>query len=226
LLDRHTRRQGKHPVEVATRCAEQRRQSARMIDRGQRESHPSRRGEPSHPERPGPDWDRRLAGARCAVNTQGRGTRRGGADGCRERCRRARSLAAEARIRGPAERRSTGPAAPAITMLLPFRDDAATRPACLDSIRNRTRTDFEVLCIDDGANYAAAKPLNFLGRQDRRIFVYPSASGSIKGLRAPPWPRWRNPPQGQRARANGRRPRDHSVVEDDPLQDVSADVIL
>ena len=41
--------------------------------------------------------------------------------------------------------------APTVSVLLPFRDAAATLDTCLASIRVQTWTDFEVLCIDDGS---------------------------------------------------------------------------
>ncbi len=64
-------------------------------------------GNPSHPERP--DWPE--AGGYRGRNAPS--TRSGGADGGRQRCKRARPQSAGARIRGPADRRSTRSAAPA-----------------------------------------------------------------------------------------------------------------
>jgi hypothetical protein len=76
-------------------------------------------------------------------------------------------------------------AAPAISVLLPFRDAAATLPACLDSIRGQTWTDFEVLCIDDGSQDDSAALAAARARTDPRIrLLRTPAPGLVAALNA------------------------------------------
>ena len=59
--------------------------------------------------------------------------------------------------------------APAISVILPFRDAVTTLGACLSSIRRQTRRDFECLCIDDGSGDEGPALVSEQARLDPRI---------------------------------------------------------
>lgn len=72
---------------------------------------------------------------------------------------------------------------PAITIIMPVRNAAATLPACLASIRRQTETDFELLAIDDGSTDDSAAILEQYARLDRRIrLLRPGAVGLVNAL--------------------------------------------
>jgi glycosyltransferase involved in cell wall biosynthesis len=58
---------------------------------------------------------------------------------------------------------------PAISIVLPFRDAAATLPDCLDSIQRQTLADFELLAIDDGSADGSAAIVGERADGDRRV---------------------------------------------------------
>lgn len=58
---------------------------------------------------------------------------------------------------------------PALSVLLPFRDAADTLSDCLDSIRNQTLADFELLAVDDHSTDASAAMVTACAREDPRI---------------------------------------------------------
>ncbi len=59
--------------------------------------------------------------------------------------------------------------APAISILLPFRDAEATLPECLESIRRQTCGDYELLAVDDGSRDGSAALVEAAARQDARV---------------------------------------------------------
>jgi hypothetical protein len=59
--------------------------------------------------------------------------------------------------------------APALSVLLPYRNAAATLPECLDSVLAQTWPDFELLCIDDGSDDAGPALVAALARADPRV---------------------------------------------------------
>ncbi|HUO86058.1 MAG TPA: glycosyltransferase [Thermoanaerobaculia bacterium] len=58
---------------------------------------------------------------------------------------------------------------PAISVVLPFRDAAATLSDCLDSIARQTSTDHEVVAIDDGSSDDSAAIVRHRAAGDRRL---------------------------------------------------------
>src|SRR3712207_2327696 len=60
-------------------------------------------------------------------------------------------------------------ATPAMTIVLPFRDAAATLAECLGSIQGQSWTDYEVLAIDDGSQDTSAAIVRQWAETDRRI---------------------------------------------------------
>ncbi|MGD8206855.1 MAG: glycosyltransferase [Thiohalocapsa sp.] len=58
---------------------------------------------------------------------------------------------------------------PAVSILLPFRDAAATLPACLASIRQQTLPNYELLFIDDGSVDRGPQLITAVAGNDARI---------------------------------------------------------
>lgn len=58
---------------------------------------------------------------------------------------------------------------PALSILLPYRDAAATLPACLDSIAAQTCTDYEVLAVNDRSADASSALVRARAAVDARI---------------------------------------------------------
>jgi glycosyltransferase involved in cell wall biosynthesis len=72
---------------------------------------------------------------------------------------------------------------PAISIVLPFRDAAATLPKCLESIQRQTFADFELLAIDDGSADGSAAIVEQLARQDGRVrLLRPGRVGLVAAL--------------------------------------------
>lgn len=59
--------------------------------------------------------------------------------------------------------------APAISIIMPFRDAASTLPACLASIERQTFADFELLAIDDGSADGSAGLVRAAAARDPRV---------------------------------------------------------
>jgi glycosyltransferase involved in cell wall biosynthesis len=86
--------------------------------------------------------------------------------------------------RHPATRRPWGIALamslhPALTVLMPVRNAAATLGACLDSIQAQCFTDFELLIIDDGSSDDSRALVSARARGDARIRLQ---TGARRGL--------------------------------------------
>lgn len=58
---------------------------------------------------------------------------------------------------------------PAVSIVMPFHNAAATLPACLASIGRQSMGDFELLAIDDGSDDGSAELVAAAARADRRI---------------------------------------------------------
>lgn len=68
---------------------------------------------------------------------------------------------------------------PAVSVLMPVRNGAATLAACLDSIQAQTLADFELLVMDDGSTDGTGDLVSARARGDGRIRV---SSGPRRGL--------------------------------------------
>lgn len=72
---------------------------------------------------------------------------------------------------------------PAITIVMPVRDAAATLPACLSSIQRQSFGDFELIAVDDGSSDESAAVLAQYARQDGRIHLLrPGRIGLVAAL--------------------------------------------
>jgi glycosyltransferase involved in cell wall biosynthesis len=74
-------------------------------------------------------------------------------------------------------------ATPPVSIVLPFRNAAATLASCLDSIAAQTLDDYEVLAIDDGSEDGSAEIV--AARNDRRLcLLRPGRVGLVGALNA------------------------------------------
>lgn len=75
------------------------------------------------------------------------------------------------------------PGAPAVSIVLPFRNEAAYLPECLASIRAQTLDAWELLAIDDGsADDSAAIVQAFAGEDGRVRLLQPGRVGLVAAL--------------------------------------------
>jgi len=73
--------------------------------------------------------------------------------------------------------------APAISIVLPFRDEAAFLPECLASIRAQTEEDWELVAIDDGSRDQSAEIVARWGDGDPRMrLLRPGRAGLVAAL--------------------------------------------
>lgn len=63
---------------------------------------------------------------------------------------------------------------PAVSVLLPVRDAAATLPECIDSLRAQTLREHEVVAVDDGSTDGSGALLEQAAAGDRRWRVVPT----------------------------------------------------
>ncbi len=74
---------------------------------------------------------------------------------------------------GPGEladcERSASRPTPGVSVVLPYRDAAASLEACLHSIAAQSLEDFEILCVDDGSTDDGPRILAAAARYDARI---------------------------------------------------------
>jgi glycosyltransferase involved in cell wall biosynthesis len=68
---------------------------------------------------------------------------------------------------------------PAVSVLLPCCNAAATLPACLDSLASQTLTDIEIILVDDGSTDATADLLRERARRDARFRGVSQPHGGI-----------------------------------------------
>src|SRR5258706_995906 len=72
---------------------------------------------------------------------------------------------------------------PAISIVMPFRDAAATLPDCLISIQRLTFADFELLAIDDGSDDSSAAIVQRAAQHDGRVrLLQPGRVGLVAAL--------------------------------------------
>src|SRR5215208_1003595 len=72
---------------------------------------------------------------------------------------------------------------PAISIVMPFRDAAATLSECLESIKGQTFADFELLAIDDGSADDSAAVVQQLAQHDGRVrLLRPGRVGLVAAL--------------------------------------------
>lgn len=68
---------------------------------------------------------------------------------------------------------------PAVSVLMPVRDAAATLEACLDSIEAQRFADYELLVIDDASRDASREMVSARARSDRRIRLFVCAQRGL-----------------------------------------------
>lgn len=72
---------------------------------------------------------------------------------------------------------------PRVSVILPFRNAEATLEECLDSIRNQTLRDFEVVAVDDGSSDASAERVRRWSQEDSRVrLLQPGRSGLVAAM--------------------------------------------
>lgn len=77
------------------------------------------------------------------------------------------------------------PESPAISVLLPVRNGSAALGRALASIQAQTRTDWELLAVDDGSEDATRAIIESAAREDRRIkLIEPGRVGLVAALNA------------------------------------------
>lgn len=73
----------------------------------------------------------------------------------------------------------TPPSPPAVSVLLPCYNAAATLPRALESLLNQTRGDFEVVCVDDGSQDKTLEIIERFAGLDDRVRALPMPHGGI-----------------------------------------------
>ncbi len=73
-------------------------------------------------------------------------------------------------------------AAPRVSVLLPYRDAAATLAAALDSIAAQTLTDWECLLVDDGSRDASPTIAAAYAARDPRVRLLCAGGGLVEAL--------------------------------------------
>lgn len=74
---------------------------------------------------------------------------------------------------------------PTISVLLPVRNGSATMGRALASIQAQTRTDWELLAVDDGSEDATREIIGAAAREDQRIkLIEPGRVGLVAALNA------------------------------------------
>lgn len=72
---------------------------------------------------------------------------------------------------------------PSVSIVLPFRNEAAFLPECLASIRAQTLGDWELIAIDDGSDDASAEIVARLAEADARVrLLRPGRVGLVAAL--------------------------------------------
>ncbi|MBF0588550.1 MAG: glycosyltransferase [Magnetococcales bacterium] len=75
------------------------------------------------------------------------------------------------------------PLSPIVTLLMPFRNAAATLTDCLDSIRGQSLASFELLAVDDGSEDTSADLIGRAFRGDHRLrLLSPGQVGLVGAL--------------------------------------------
>ena len=72
---------------------------------------------------------------------------------------------------------------PAVSVVLPFRDEAAHLSECLESIRRQTLDDWELVAVDDGSSDASPDIVRDLSDSDPRVrLLRPGRVGLVAAL--------------------------------------------
>lgn len=71
---------------------------------------------------------------------------------------------------------------PSVSVILPARNAAATLASALDSVRNQSLSDLEIIVIDDGSTDATASIAGQVAREDSRVVPLTCGSGLVDAL--------------------------------------------
>ena len=69
---------------------------------------------------------------------------------------------------------------PAVSILLPVRNEERYLPAALASLFRQTFTDWELVAVDDGSTDGTAELLAEAARRDRRVRVIPRPAEGLR----------------------------------------------
>ena len=69
--------------------------------------------------------------------------------------------------------------APLVSILTPFKNTASFLPECIESIKNQTYTNWELLIIDDGSNDSSFEIVQDYKNNDQRIKLFKNTGKGI-----------------------------------------------
>lgn len=72
---------------------------------------------------------------------------------------------------------------PEISIIIPIYNSEKYLKECLDSVRNQTFTNIEIICINDGSTDTSLEILNKCAKQDNRIKVISQKNGGVSNAR-------------------------------------------
>ncbi len=72
---------------------------------------------------------------------------------------------------------------PQVSVIVPIYNAEATLLRCLDTLRNQTFQDFEVLMIDDGSPDRCGEMIDDYARCDNRFKAYHKENGGVSSAR-------------------------------------------
>ncbi len=72
---------------------------------------------------------------------------------------------------------------PKVSIIVPFYNSSCYLKQCLNSIKNQTWADFEVICIDDGSNDNSGEICSDFVRTDSRFHMYRQPNSGVSAAR-------------------------------------------
>ena len=79
-------------------------------------------------------------------------------------------------------------AAPAVSVVIPARNAAATLDAALDSLHAQTMPDWEAIVVDNGSTDGTATVAHTHAARDPRVRFLRAEAGGAARHATPPWP--------------------------------------